>query len=1084
MGMEANFTMSYESEETQHKFIRKGSKGETEEKNFFKQIYENLSSHVLVFRNINASTNEFIYCNKTNDSFENIIKKRVQIIEIENNNREIIYKTYIDWNNTFSEVVKNNKQFEYTIYYPEKNNYYRVNLFQSFETYCICIFYNITCEINLINLSNIKALKDKEKKDINYIYDQNENIRSNMIDFYLKIIDEYTEGIYACYSNTYELLFINKMAFKILNKPQQSVEGKKCYEFLLGRSEPCEYCKLDNMNDKEFCIREHFSEKYNKNIILKGKRYILNNIDIHIEFMIDESDKVRSLNKLKINEEMLHAAIDHTNMYFWDLDIIKDISVQGYTCQRDFSIPEIVRNYSEVWPKYIPLNNESMEKYKLLLKKIRNGVEESSCELQIDLNGLPVWVDVKFTTVFDNNGKPIKGYFSANNISERKRAQISFKNEVSQKLVMENNLLAIACINLTQARVLEYSSVFKTNIKSYVVDGIKEISDIIAKFIPDKNDKSLYIEKMSCKNLLREYNNGKQSIKIEYSRLMLDGSIKWVSSTANLIENSISNDIIAYIYTRDIHDSKVLKRVMDAAISSDYDFITYLNVETQHYNTFLSNNTNVIHPYEKGRNYSEDYIEYIKACVIPEEIDRLKEMQDLNNICTNLKLNGEYYIYYNVNTFNGKIAKKRTHYKFIDSKCMEILIATSDITNIYEEQQRKNEVLNEALINANQANYAKSIFLSNMSHDIRTPMNAIIGMTNLAKTDIDNKEKIKTDLDIVETSAKHLLSLIDDVMDISKIESGKMVLLEERMDLYTELENVKEIIMPLIQKKSQNFHINCYNISHSTFLGDAMRLRRILINLLNNSNKFTCEKGSISLTVSEETFTNSSYSNFCFVIEDNGIGIENDLLENIYEPFVRNKDKLYEREGTGLGLSIVKNIVNVYGGNIKIDSTVGVGTKISVVLPLHIDKLNMTPQTIIEDNKSEFDFMGAGILIAEDNFVNQIVAKRTFENHNGKVIVAENGLICVEKFVNSTEGMFEYIFMDIQMPVMDGFEATRQIRNSNHPQAKTIPIIAMTANVFSEDVEKCYENGMNAHIGKPIKFGRISETLLKMTEIK
>jgi signal transduction histidine kinase/CheY-like chemotaxis protein len=392
---------------------------------------------------------------------------------------------------------------------------------------------------------------------------------------------------------------------------------------------------------------------------------------------------------------------------------------------------------------------------------------------------------------------------------------------------------------------------------------------------------------------------------------------------------------------------------------------------------------------------------------------------------------------------------------------------------LLEQQKASNALLEKAAIEANSANAAKSEFLSHMSHDIRTPINGIIGMTNIAIKNQDNKEKISDCLHKISGSADHLLTLVNDVLDMSRIESGKVVIAHEQMDIRTLIDNCSSIIGGQILSRQLTFKKEFEQLKHPHVFGDELHMRQILINILGNAVKFTPDGGTITFRV-KEISDNDKAASFRFEIEDTGIGMDEEFLEKIFEPFSQaDNGSRTIFKGTGLGMSITKQYVDLMGGTIAIKSQLNEGSCFTVDITFDVNPdIRVENNVIIGDNVS-----GMRVLVVEDNALNMEIAQEILEDEGVIVTPAENGKIAYDIFTQSKQGTFDVILMDIMMPVMNGFDATKAIRESDHPEAKTIPIVAMTANAFAEDVTASLEAGMNAHIAKPINIPMLLSVL-------
>ena len=392
------------------------------------------------------------------------------------------------------------------------------------------------------------------------------------------------------------------------------------------------------------------------------------------------------------------------------------------------------------------------------------------------------------------------------------------------------------------------------------------------------------------------------------------------------------------------------------------------------------------------------------------------------------------------------------------------------------------QVAENAFEVAENANHAKSDFLANMSHDIRTPMNAIMGMTTLIERDAQLPDKVREYTKKIQCSSRHLLGIINDVLDMSKIESGKTIINVGEFYLPELLEQMDAAFRPQTDAKKQKFKIMIQNLEHKWLLGDSMRLLQILNNLLSNAYKYTPAGGTICIEVQEMEQSSSSYAKLCFKVMDNGIGMSREFLAQIYDSFTREERSVTNTiQGTGLGMSIVKSLVDLMGGSIDVESMQGKGTCFELILDFRI------PERSVEDcskqeEKEETDtsqLKGMHFLCAEDNELNAEILKELLHMKGADCVICPNGRAVVETFEQSAPGDYDMILMDVQMPVMNGYEATKAIRKGKHPLAGTIPIIAMTANAFSEDVQKSLSAGMNAHISKPMDMKKLSRVVQK-----
>ena len=399
---------------------------------------------------------------------------------------------------------------------------------------------------------------------------------------------------------------------------------------------------------------------------------------------------------------------------------------------------------------------------------------------------------------------------------------------------------------------------------------------------------------------------------------------------------------------------------------------------------------------------------------------------------------------------------------------------------VNQKLKKAKNVATEALQTAENANKAKTDFLSNMSHDIRTPMNAIIGITSLIRHDAGNKAKVIEYADKIDISSQHLLGIINDVLDMSKIEAGKTVFKYSDFSILDFIQELDTIFHSQIYEKQQTFTIIKENIQHEWVNGDQVHLMQIFSNLLSNAVKYTQEGGEIQFFVEECETKSSVYAKYRFLVSDNGMGMSADFKDTIFDAFTRAESSLTNKiQGTGLGMAITRNLVEAMGGTIDVESELGQGSCFEVLMDLKIAE-DRTVALAAQEETDEQDgniLQGMKFLCAEDNELNAEILTELLKIEGAECTICENGEEILKAFEQSAPGDYDMILMDVQMPVMNGYEATKAIRRSSHELAKTIPIIAMTANAFSEDIQHSLAAGMNAHVSKPVEMKVLEKTI-------
>ena len=501
----------------------------------------------------------------------------------------------------------------------------------------------------------------------------------------------------------------------------------------------------------------------------------------------------------------------------------------------------------------------------------------------------------------------------------------------------------------------------------------------------------------------------------------------------------------------------------------------------EYYKKAPKNYEEALRTYAKKYVHKDDREKYLTMCrenYVKEQLS--KEYKSYS--FTYRQIAGEKEKWYRMHVIAASFAE--------NGKATKVVFALMDIDAQVTANLQHQQMLEDALIQAENANKAKSTFLSNMSHDIRTPMNAIIGFTNLAQKRSKDKEMVDEYLEKIMSASKHLLDLINDILDMSRIESGKIQIEEDEISLADIVKEMNTLIQPMAADRNISFKIKT-SITDNYVYCDKLRLNQVLINLLSNSIKFTPQGGQIYFHIKQAKSSDTKkYGTYIFKIKDNGVGMSQEFLQKIFQPFEREKVMDTSGvQGTGLGLSIVKSIVDMMGGEISVNSELGKGSEfiVKVVFRIHekesfmISREEFEKQNQIEETQKTEQtknmFVGKKILLVDDNEINREIAIEILTSEGFDVVEAENGKEAVEIVKNAKPDEFAVVLMDVQMPIMDGYQATKAIRELSDTALAEVPIIAMTANAFDEDKKRAFKSGMNGHIAKPIEIDVLFATL-------
>ena len=828
-----------------------------------------------------------------------------------------------------------------------------------------------------------------------------------------------------------------------------------------------------------------------------------------------------------------------------------------------------------------------------------------------------IWCNVHFAFIDDFGEQYI--YCTYTNVSVLKQYEERLRsvyNSLGNSFYqMDEQTLALFRVNLTRNVVEEVKGR-----DLYLSDSARlpysELLSRRAENYPISAERERMLRSFDRERLSAGYLEGKVSAReMLYSRRR-DGSNCFVELTAALTRHPLTGDMVAFITERECNAEKVRETLMSKILAQQFDMVAYL-VDGK-YGVSIGDAKRITRGSIFPLTRSGDYQQYLDAQVQPvlsgtdEERAAAMEALSLDTVEVQTRIK-EPYVASIAIELDGEVFHKRFDFYLVDPEARFYIVLKSDVTELHHEQEERNEQLRTALADAQQANVAKTAFLSSMSHEIRTPMNAIIGLDNIALNDPELPERTREHLEKIGGSARHLLGLINDILDMSRIESGRMVLKNEEFSFSDMLEQINTMIGGQCQERGLWYDCRILSQVSQYYIGDDMKLKQVLINILGNAVKFTPAPGHVSFTI-EQTARFQDQSTLRFIIQDTGIGMDKEYLPKVFEAFTQEDATTTNRYGgSGLGMAITKNIVEMMNGSIAVESEKGAGSTFTVNVTLRnsdrsdtethnirpqdmnvlvvdddevacqhaklvLEEIGITADTALgggealemvrlrharreaynlilvdlkmpgmdgveltrrirelyngestiiiltaynwsdvadeamlagvdsfmskplfasnvlyefkqaidrkrarggEENKKA-DLTGRRVLLAEDMFINAEIMKALLQMMDMQVEHAENGRIAVDMFARSEPDWYDAVLMDMRMPEMDGLTATKHIRALDRPDARTVPIIALTANAFDEDVQRSLQAGMNAHLSKPVEPERLYDTLAEL----
>ena len=757
--------------------------------------------------------------------------------------------------------------------------------------------------------------------------------------------------------------------------------------------------------------------------------------------------------------------------------------------ERFKQMPRFMDNFPDSFLEYGAVSPLHCEQYRQMVKAIDDGVSEAQCDIQICYQGKCSWQRIHMLNFYGVDGIPEKALCYSMDISQLKDAQQLLAEEKLRMRSMASGMLMASCFNVTRDCNIDvhhnesvcYSPQDAQQIESEAVRVDKRIAAqcrdtkailfSAAAQIPDLEQRRQFLKCCSHVGMMELYESGQREVHLEYRR-WTDRGLIWVNTRIALLAEPDTGDVLAFYYTTDINEQKIRQEVMRQLLSSGYDHASFLDLETHRLYRLDVQKEAVLLPPLHG-DYEEINAKYIPSHVYEEDQEQCRRNFSLEHIRRQLEQYSTYIVHYRMKP-KGEAACRRMEMRifYLNNERRYIVFGRSDVTKQYEETRCGRERLEAAMRQAESASQSKTNFLARMSHDIRTPLNGIIGMTQLALDEEmtpDARDYIKK----IDESSHFLLALVNDILDMSKVESGKMELHPEPYT-YPELyQYIKAVIQPLANTRGVQLCIENPFTACALFI-DKVRMNQILFNLLSNAIKFTPAGGRVDLLFCNHQENKGKFS-YDIVVRDNGIGMSEEFQKKLFRPFEQEyTERNAHRSGSGLGLSIVKSLVDLMGGQIQVKSTPGKGSEFRLHLCFAVVA---EPEQKKAALPAEIELTGRKFLVAEDNDINAEIIMALLQKKGASTGRAADGNSALRQFTASAAGEYTAIIMDVQMPGMDGLEATRRIRALPRPDAQQVPIIAMTANAYEEDVQECLAAGMNAHLAKPVDTEILFRTL-------
>lgn len=785
----------------------------------------------------------------------------------------------------------------------------------------------------------------------------------------------------------------------------------------------------------------------------------------------DVTEIIENKQKLKDTENRFKLAINGAKMLVWEYDIKNKCA----RYPQGTEIGEIGREVilydfpDRLFNKDIIIE-EQREEFKEFYKRVNFGDEKELSGTFWMLNSasnIKRCIEISYSVVRDDTGNGIIAYGMSRDITEQKFTEKRFREELAFRNKTTENLLSTACVNLTLGVVenLKHGETYEKNEEVLNTIDYRDRTKFYLKE-SDMTDEQNY--NISAQNLLNLFEQGITEVREEYSGVTPDGRKIWVRLDVNILKSPKTGNILAFFYNKDITSEELNLRISENILSQNYLEVGLIDLDSDSYTRYHSLGTNIAEfnnsfPFEQGMDV------FCEMRVTEGDRKKVRKYMSIAYLSSAIKKYGSVEFQFLGLDRNGNEEYNGMSIKPLYKDRTDILISTrSNVDAIVREGLKKEKKLKKAMEEAKKANEARSDFFAGISHDMRTPMNAIIGMSALG-VDECKDETIKKYFTNIDASAHFLLGLINDALDSSQIEKNALKLTFEPYSMDEFKLYVNSMVRSLCDAKKIDFNMEVHENFSKCISTDKLRFNQIFFNLLSNAVKFTPENGKIDFII-EFVSRNNGVVVERFIVKDTGIGMSKDFQKRMFNRFTREGNTLLNSSGTGLGLFITKYVVELMGGTISVESEVGKGSEFIVELALQeieaAESQFESPEKLSEDDFNNI-LKEKRVLLCEDNEMNSQIAVRVLEKKGMIVDCAPDGQAGLEKFNNSDEGYYDVILMDVRMPVMDGLEATKFIRNLERMDSKKVPIIAMSANTHKKDIEIALKAGMSTHIGKP-----------------
>lgn len=900
---------------------------------------------------------------------------------------------------------------------------------------------------------------------------------------YRNIVENSSTGVTVIEKNTQRIIYANKKICELYRSmPPEFITGKRLPALIIDRDSFLSDNEIRELPYDNYWEIHRVFEK-SRHFCIRTKSLIWNDIESFVAYVVDETTefnknimRMELLDRVPAGIGILEIINGKANLVYFNDDYYRMIGVDRK-----------LRNGKGTVDFMRFIESDDRPVLDSAFENIKNGINFGHIDIRI-LCGDDAyhWFRINGSVISREDNR-IRTYCSFADFDEimsyRKSLENanaaireSYEHEKLKHEFLERKSIATFTLNLSKKALIESRATMELSAPLPNGTDMESCLSIIGERIPVEKERQALEECFDPDRAERLLRSGKTERSAVVRLRGKEGDLHWIRIDSELQKQKENDDLLAFVYISDVDAETKRRMTIESVIDKDTEYVTILSAVTG--KAML---LQMKEGYASHRKDAYEEFDFDNFCrnvadieVLPEDKDRTLQFYCVQNLKNALETENITNVLFRHIHNDGSIRRKRTQAYYLDEMREDIVIVCRDVTDIYEEEQRQKKQLQEAYYKASRASQAKSEFMSNMSHDIRTPLNAVLGFAELAKDVRNVPEEAMEYLKQIDSSGKYLLSLINDILDMSRIENGKMQLYEVSVNWPKFLEKTSGLFRTQAAEKGISFVTDFPTLDSPWVIMDELRTNQIYANLLSNAIKFSHSGTTIKWSVQ---VVKTGFDGFHVTsrVTDQGCGMSKEFMEKMFLPFEQGSPE-NASTGTGLGLAIVENIVTAMGGSIRAESTKGRGSEFII----EIDRKYGRPQKIKRSEKDAGgSLIGRRILLCEDNQINTVVAVKLLEKMGCKVDCEANGKLGLERFAGSKVNTYDAILMDIRMPEMDGLEATERIRALGRPESATIPIIAMSANAFEEDIRKSLNAGMNAHLSKPIDVDALYRELAK-----